>query len=162
KDEFGELRTDFRTYRKKVMPFFSNLLPEGHLRKYLAEQAGVNIEREFFLLWALGQDLPGAITATPADGEAWPEAADAEEGEKAAQKENMLRFSLAGVQLEFSAVESPSGGLTIPASGVGGSWIVKLPSREHAGVPENEFSMMRLASMLGMDVPRVDLVDIAS
>jgi len=163
KDEFGELRTDFRTYRKKVMPFFSNLLPEGHLRKYLAEQAGVNIEREFFLLWALGQDLPGAITATPADGEAWPpKAADAEEGEKAAQKENMLRFSLAGIQLKFSAVEGPSGGLTIPASGVGGSWIVKLPSREYAGVPENEFSMMRLASMLGMDVPRIDLVDIAS
>ena len=43
KDEFGELYTDFRPYQKRVMPFFSNLLPEGHLRKYLAEQVGVNL-----------------------------------------------------------------------------------------------------------------------
>ncbi len=163
KDEFGELRTDFRPNQKQVMPFFSNLLPEGHLRKYLAEQAGVNSEREFFLLWALGRDLPGAITIKPADGEIWPPEAAHVEGEDApVPNENMLQFSLAGVQLKFSAVKSTSGGLTIPASGVDGNWIVKLPSQEHSGVPENEFSMMRLASMLGMDVPRIDLVDIHS
>ena len=163
KDEFGELRTDFRPVQKQVMPFFSNLLPEGHLRKYLAEKAGVNIEREFFLLWALGQDLPGAITIVPADGEQWPpEAAETDGGQEAQPKENMMRFSLAGVQLKFSAIESASGGLTIPATGVGGDWIVKLPSREYTGVPENEFSMMRLASMLDMDVPKIDLVDIDS
>ncbi|MFW8637484.1 type II toxin-antitoxin system HipA family toxin [Cribrihabitans pelagius] len=161
KDQYGELRTDFKTVQTKVMPFFSNLLPEGHLRKYLAEQAGVNSEREFFLLWALGQDLPGAITITPADGEVWPpNAAEAGAGEQSSSKENMMRFSLAGVQLKFSAVEGAHGGLTIPASGVGGDWIVKLPSREYAGVPENEFSMMWLANKLGLDVPRIDLVDI--
>jgi serine/threonine-protein kinase HipA len=163
KDEFGELRTDFRPVQKQVMPFFSNLLPEGHLRKYLAEKAGVNIEREFFLLWALGQDLPGAITIIPADGEQWPpEAADADSFREARLKDNMMRFSLAGVQLKFSAIKGSSGGLTIPATGVGGDWIVKLPSREYMGVPENEFSMMRLASMLDMDVPKIDLVDIDS
>ncbi|MCD1628088.1 HipA domain-containing protein [Seohaeicola saemankumensis] len=163
KDEFGELRTDFRPVQKQVMPFFSNLLPEGHLRKYLAEKAGVNIEREFFLLWALGQDLPGAITIIPADGEQWPpEAAETDGGNAARSKDNMMRFSLAGVQLKFSAIEGASGGLTIPATGVGGDWIVKLPSREYMGVPENEFSMMRLASMLDMDVPKIDLVDIDS
>jgi serine/threonine-protein kinase HipA len=161
KDEFGELYTDFRPYQKRVMPFFSNLLPEGHLRKYLAEQAGVNSEREFYLLWALGHDLPGAITITPADGEAWPpDAADGSDDQGDDQRENALRFSLAGVQLKFSAVMEASGGLTIPASGVGGSWIVKLPSREFAGVPENEFSMMKLASLIGMNVPAIDLVSI--
>lgn len=161
KDEFGELYTDFRPYQKRVMPFFSNLLPEGHLRKYLADQAGVNPEREFYLLWALGHDLPGAITITPADGEAWPpDAADGADDHGDDQRENALRFSLAGVQLKFSAVMEASGGLTIPASGVGGSWIVKLPSREFAGVPENEFSMMKLASLIGMNVPAIDLVSI--
>jgi HipA N-terminal domain len=161
KDEFGELYTDFRPYQKRVMPFFSNLLPEGHLRKYLAEQAGVNPEREFYLLWALGHDLPGAITITPAEGEAWPpDAADGSDDQSDDQRENALRFSLAGVQLKFSAVMEASGGLTIPASGVGGSWIVKLPSREFAGVPENEFSMMTLASLIGMNVPAIDLVHI--
>lgn len=161
KDEFGELYTDFRPYQKRVMPFFSNLLPEGHLRKYLAEQASVNSEREFYLLWALGHDLPGAITITPADGEAWPpDAANGSDEQGDHQRENALRFSLAGVQLKFSAVMETSGGLTIPASGVGGSWIVKLPSREFAGVPENEFSMMTLASLIGMNVPAIDLVSI--
>jgi len=33
-------------------PFFSNLLPEGHLREYLAARAGVKPGREFFLLAA--------------------------------------------------------------------------------------------------------------
>jgi serine/threonine-protein kinase HipA len=50
--------------------------------------------------------------------------------------------------------------LTIPAEGVGGSWIVKLPAREFAGVPENEFSMMTLARHVGIDVPPLELVSI--
>ncbi len=162
KDEFGGLRTDFPPVQTKLSPFFSNLLPEGPLRRYLAEGAGVHPAREFFLLWALGRDLPGAITVTPADGETWPPEALAPHDEKPAASGNMLRFSLAGVQLKFSAVASVRGGLTIPASGVGGDVIVKLPSPDYDGVPENEYSMMRLAGLLGMDVPRIDLLDIGS
>ena len=146
------------------MPYFSNLLPEGHLRRYLAEKAGIHIDREFFLLWVLGQDLPGAITVEPADGEEWPdEAHKLLEGEAAKEAaENAMRFSLAGVQLKFSAVQSASGGLSIPTSGMGGNWIVKLPSREFANVPENEFSMMSLASMVGINVPVIGLVDVGA
>ena len=161
KDEYGEILTDFRPYQKRVMPYFSNLLPEGHLRKYLAEQAGVNPEREYYLLWALGHDLSGAITITPADSETGlPHTNGGDDNHDDHQRENALRFSLAGVQLKFSAVMEASGGLTIPASGVGGSWIVKLPSREYNGVPENEFSMMKLASLIGLNVPAIDLVSI--
>ena len=72
KDSFGNLITDIPPTRRRVAPFFANLLPEGPLRSYLADHAGVHPEREFYLLWALGKDLPGAITITPADGEAWP------------------------------------------------------------------------------------------
>lgn len=164
KDQFGELITDHRTTQTRLMPFFSNLLPEGRLREYLAERAGVNPEREFSLLWMLGRDLPGAITVRPADGEAWPPVAgkvlDADE--QAAREARVMRFSLAGVQLKFSALADATGGLTIPASGAGGSWIVKLPSENFAGVPENEFSMMTLARMVGINVPAVELVDTAS
>lgn len=164
KDQFGELLTDFRPYKTKLMPFFSNLLPEGHLRKYLAEKAGIHIDREFFLLWVLGLDLPGAITVTPADGEAWPDEAHSAVTEKASKTaaDHALRFSLAGVQLKFSAVNDASAGLTIPASGIGGDWIVKLPSREYAHVPSNEYSMMMLATMVGIDVPAIDLVDVGT
>ena len=70
KDQFGELITEFRPTQTRVMPFFSNLLPEGYMRTYLAERAGVNSVREFFLLWVLGKDLPGAVTIRSADSEA--------------------------------------------------------------------------------------------
>ena len=62
----------------------------------------------------------------------------------------VLRFSLAGVQLKFSAVMEASGGLTVPAGGMGGSWIVKLPSARFAAVPENEFAMLELARRAGI------------
>ena len=164
KDSLGDLITDFRPYKIKLMPYFSNLLPEGHLRRYLAEKADIHIDREFFLLWVLGQDLPGAITVVPADGEEWPdEAHNILEGEAAKEAaEDAMRFSLAGVQLKFSAVQSASGGLTIPTSGVGGNRIVKLPSREFANLPENEFSMMSLARMVGINVPAIGLIDVRS
>jgi serine/threonine-protein kinase HipA len=165
KDRLGELITAFRPTQTRVMPFFSNLLPEGHMRTYLAERAGVNPLREFFLLWVLGMDLPGAITIRPADGETWPPGTDDADADNDRRREehrraNALRFSLAGVQLKFSAVDEAGGGLTIPAKGVGGSWIVKLPSRQFGGVPENEFSMMTLARLVGIDVPALQLVDI--
>ena len=165
KDSLGGLITEFKPVQTRVMPFFSNLLPEGRLRDYLSERAGVNPDREFFLLWVLGRDLPGAVTITPADGGDWP--ADARSDRRATQDAaaatgNALHFSLAGVQLKFSAVADPKGGLTVPASGIGGSWIVKLPSTSYAGVPENEYSMMTLAARIGIDVPRIDLVDTAA
>jgi serine/threonine-protein kinase HipA len=75
--------------------------------------------------------------------------------------EGVLRFSLAGVQLKFSAVMEASGGLTIPAHGVGGSWIVKLPATQFAAVPENEYVMLELARAIGIQVPAIRLVRVA-
>lgn len=160
KDQFGKLLTAFRPYQSVLPPFFSNLLPEGPLRRYLAERAGVKEKREFFLLWMLGRDLPGALSVHPADGEALPP--QVEEDLTPDKRQNMLRFSLAGVQLKFSALKNDpkKGGLTIPVEGVGGSWIVKLPSHQYPGVPENEYSMMTLAKAMGMDVPEIQLIDV--
>jgi len=157
KDDLGGLITDVKPTQRVLPPFFSNLLPEGQLRSYLAERAGVNQQREFFLLWALGQDLPGALDVRPLEGEALPPA-KAED----IKRPNALRFSLAGIQLKFSALENGTkrGGLTIPAQGTGGSWILKLPSQQFAGVPENEFSMMSLARAMGMDVPPLKLIEL--
>jgi serine/threonine-protein kinase HipA len=164
KDSFGELITEFKPTQTALMPYFSNLLPEGHLREYLSERAGVKSAREFFLLWALGMDLPGAITVAPDKDEAWPgdldDRAEESDSDKDKSLDDALRFSLAGVQLKFSAISEASGGLTIPAKGIGGSWIVKLPSARFAGVPENEYSMMELARLVGMDVPSINLIDI--
>ena len=165
KDAYGELITEFKMRQTKVMPFFSNLLPEGHMRRYLADTANVNPEREFFLLWVLGQDLAGAITIVPADGEDLPPTAQRNlEGDESGERneDSVLRFSLAGVQLKFSAINEATGGLTIPARGMGGSWVVKLPSREYEQVPENEFSMMTMARLVGIDIPAIQLIDVNS
>ncbi len=160
KDTLGELITDFNPTQTKLIPFFSNLLPEGAMRDYLGERASVNPEREFFLLRVLGKDLSGAVTIEPADGEDPPPNVSDPTDDEQSQKEGPLRFSLAGVQLKFSGVKNASGGLTIPVSGAGGSWIVKLPSSRFEHVPENEYSMMELARQIGMDVPETSLVDI--
>ncbi|GGN19803.1 MULTISPECIES: type II toxin-antitoxin system HipA family toxin [Marinomonas] len=159
KDSLGGLLTNFKPTQTKLTPFFSNLLPEETMRHYLAERAGVNPAREFFLLWVLGQDLAGAITVEPADGEALPPNVH-QDIEDETKTDGPMRFSLAGVQLKFSAVQQANGGLTIPATGQGGSWIVKLPSSRFEAVPENEYSMMELARMVGMDVPETQLLPI--
>ena len=153
----GELLTFApRAYPGRLPPFFSNLLPEGLLRDLLVRRAGVRPSDEFALICALGEDLPGAVrviehaealgtapTGYPASHE---------------QDEAPLRFSLAGVQLKMSAILKAEGGLTVPASGVGGDCIIKLPSTTMDSVPENEFAMMTLAAKIGIPVPDVRLI----
>lgn len=159
KNAAGRLITEHNSTQTRLLPFFSNLLPEGVLRDYLAERAGVKPGREFFLLWALGADLPGAVTVRPPDGEPLPPGAEPRDAEGApAGVDAALRFSLAGVQLKFSAVEQAGKGLTIPAHGAGGDWIVKLPSNRWAGVSENEYSMMSLAASIGIETPEIRLL----
>ncbi|WP_022729042.1 type II toxin-antitoxin system HipA family toxin [Fodinicurvata sediminis] len=153
--------TEIRPVNTRVPPFFSNLLPEGHLREYLSARAEVNPEREFFLLNALGTDLPGAVTIAPTDVEAARGGHGQVEATAYKQAAHTMRFSLAGVQLKFSAIMEAAGGLTVPANGTGGSWIVKLPSARFPAVPVNEFVMMELARRIGIPVPEVKLIPLS-
>jgi serine/threonine-protein kinase HipA len=162
KDIRGGLITDVRTTQTRLPPFFANLLPEpGPMRDLLAARANIRPQREFFLIAVLGRDLPGALQIQPA-GSMPPEDASVvmEQSTENSQSPAPLRFSLAGVQLKFSAVQGAAGGLTVPADGVGGSWIVKLPSSRYPDVPENEFAMMELARRVGIAVPETRLIPI--
>src|SRR6266705_3773509 len=152
----GGLVEQTRPTRARLPPSFSNLLPEAHLREYLAARGAIHPDREFFLIWLLGADLPGAVEIRSPDGDAPPPAEDAPSDTRG--KDELLRFSLAGVQLKFSALMEASKGLTLPVGGVGGDWIVKLPSPRFDVVPENEYAMMTLAAAVGIDVPEVRLV----
>ena len=164
KDIRGGLITDARPTQTRLPPFFANLLPEpGPMRDLLAARANVKPEREFFLIAVLGRDLSGALEIQPASG-VMPRddaAVVVEQSTADARPPEPLRFSLAGVQLKFSAVRSAAGGLTIPANGVGGSWIVKLPSSRYPEVPENEFAMMELARRVGIAVPETSLIPVS-
>jgi len=161
KGEHGGLLHEHNPTQTRLLPFFSNLLPEGPLRDYLAKRAGVKPMREYPLIQVLGPDLPGAIIIKPlgagagADGDLF---GGDDVQSKTAQK--LLRFSLAGVQMKFSAVEKATSGLTIPASGKGGNWIIKLPSARFPGMAANEFAMMSLAQKMGLDVPKVELMQL--
>ncbi len=145
--------------RARVPPWFSNLLPEGPLRDLVAKQAGVLPSREFFLLRHLGEDLPGAVrivadeTLIEMDDDRGFHP-DGQEGPGA------WHFSLAGVQLKFSARRGERG-LTIPVSGLGGDWIIKLPDSRYPKVPENEYSTMQWAKASGIRIPELELVDVA-
>jgi serine/threonine-protein kinase HipA len=155
----NEYLADIRPTRTRLHPYCANLLPEGPLRAYLAEHAKVNPVRDFPLLWLLGSDLPGALIVSDHDGRPNLLEKNATSATDATSNGKVLRFSLAGVQLKFSATGMPDCGLTIPVSGLGGTWIVKLPDQRFNRVSENEHSMMTFAKAVGIDVPEIGLVE---
>lgn len=142
--------------------WFSNLLPEGRLREWIAADRKVSPHREMELLAQVGHDLPGAVRVLPApDGEddssEWlPKPAPTLASEHP-REDDTWRFSLAGVALKFSML-AKGDRLTLPAFGVGGDWIVKLPDQTYPDAPRNEFTMMSLAASAGVEVPPVRLV----
>lgn len=156
-NDADEIQADSRMTQTKLPPWFSNLLPEGPLRTYLGAKHQINPEGEFQLLTALGQDLPGAVRAVLSRGSLGDLSTSEEEDAQESISE-ALRFSLAGVQLKFSASIEKTGKLTLPASGIGGDWIVKLPSLNYPAVPENEALMLDLAQKAGICVPEHHLV----
>lgn len=146
----------------RLPAWFSNLLPEGRLRDWIAADRKVSVDREMELLAQVGHDLPGAIQVLPeanAPDDAWdPSNAEADPYDHDGVDEDRgWRFSLAGVGLKFSMVRHGDR-LTLPAHGEGGDWIVKLPDRVYADVPRNEHAMMSLAAAVGINVPEVALL----
>ena len=93
----GNLIQQTKTVQTKIPPFFSNLLPEGHFRSYLAERGNINPAREFQLITLFGQDLPGAVIVEPWEGITPTAEQLVHEGNVPDQ--SAYRFSLAGVQL---------------------------------------------------------------
>lgn len=156
----GEVWKKIRSHPGHLPPFFENLLPEGVLKDILAKRANVDPSDQLTLLGALGEDLPGAVRAFPSSPDRGFD--PALNSNALAPNTNALRFSLAGVQLKLSACLKANGTLTIPATGSGGSWILKLPARGLRVVPENEYVMMSLARKVGIPVPHVELVPLES
>jgi serine/threonine-protein kinase HipA len=144
-----------RTHRV-APPFFANLLPDedGLLRGIIARQYNINRTRDYPFLQTLGLDLPGAVITRSTD----PLMDEGQELDKE-HVQHPLRFSLAGAQLKFSA-SMVANRLTLPLNGLGGYWIVKIPTNAFPRLPENEFAIMGLAKALGLNVPQIELVDL--
>ena len=154
-----------KTYvtHQRLHPLLSNLLPEGALRELIAQSLKIHIDNEFQLLATLGHDLPGALIATPLDPEEIPD--EIKFKLHISNPDQILKqeirtdnkFSLAGIQMKFS-MKAKDGRFTLAQateSSLLGDWIIKTPSSRHAFVPLNEYSMMTLAKMVGIDVPEI-------
>lgn len=146
----------------RLPPWFSNLLPEGRLRDWIAEDRGVSVDREMELLAQVGRDLPGAVTVIEDTASPDQEPAAGLGTDRVVESESPAwKFSLAGVGLKFSMLRS-NDRLSLPASGLGGDWIVKLPDQAYEDVPLNEYVMMTFARRCGIEVPEVLLVERSS
>lgn len=139
--------------------WFSNLLPEGPLREWIARDRGVSAQRELQLLLEVGHDLPGAVevrTGAEVDGDL--EDLEASEAVRRSDwDESVWKFSLAGVGLKFSMLRKGDR-LSIPAANLVGDWIVKFPDAVHPEVPINEFASMSLAREVGIECPDIELI----
>lgn len=159
-----EERRHHRVFRQASYPgqlptFFTNLLPEGALGAMIAAEA--HPVDAAATLAVVGEDLPGAVIVRPALAVATlsPGAKRYDEPlVPAAPRDDYLRFSLAGVQLKFSAVESAEDRFVLPFRGLEGRWILKFGSEVYPGLPENEFAVMGWAQACGLNVPEHRLI----
>ncbi|WP_022941075.1 type II toxin-antitoxin system HipA family toxin [Psychromonas hadalis] len=71
------------------------------------------------------------------------------------------KFSLAGVQLKFSSTRNKDGRFNINQDDDIQSWIIKTPSTIHPHLPSNEYSMMRLAESVAIEIPEIKLVPLS-
>ena len=153
---------------QRVPAWFSNLLPEGRLRERLAQMYGVSPRNEFRMLLVVGADLPGAVSIEAHDEDdagnmevIGGDAAGTDDSSVVlsddADLSDLIRFSVAGVQLKLSMLMS-AGGMSIAGPGILGNRLVKFPSRHYADIPKNEFAMMTWARESGIDTPPCELV----
>ncbi len=152
---------------QRLPQWFSNLLPEHRLRDLIANEYEISPRNEFRLLVAVGSDLPGAIQIVPdlhPDGgiesvEAGSTSVSFAPRARAIEDPDvnrLIRFSIAGVQLKLSVLWSGNT-LTLPGRGELGDHLVKLPSRQYPGIPENEFATMTWARETGIETPDCNL-----
>jgi len=147
--------------QQRLHPVLSNLLPEGVLREWFAQMLKVHPDNEFPMFAQLAADLPGALIAEPVMPDQIPEGVLDHRTRVEPVPRMVLdgrpHFSLAGVQMKFSMFEA-DGRFNVSQPGTLGEWIVKTPSTRHQDVPVNEYTVMKLAELVGVDIPEIKLV----
>ncbi|CAI0970223.1 type II toxin-antitoxin system HipA family toxin [Serratia quinivorans] len=146
---------------QRLPPVLSNLLPEGALRSWLAQSLKTHVNEEFPLMAWAGANLPGALEARALAASEIPAWALTSRGELEAVQIDVgldaQKFSLAGVQMKFSSLRK-DGRFNISSQVGSDSWIIKTPSTVHRNLPENEYTAMRLAQAIGVEIPDIELV----
>ena len=160
--------------RKECRPFFAGLLPEEMGRVLVAKHFGLSDKNDFAILAKIGAECAGAVSLLSDEKEPLVSAheyriiSSTELAEKMAQLptrpllvgEAGVRLSLAGAQGKL-AVMIRDGELALSLDGSPSSHILKPESAHYEGLVENEFSCMRLAKAVGLNVASVEMAKAA-
>lgn len=162
---YGELETE---------AFFAGLLPESeHTKKIIARRFGVSANNTFALLKAIGHDCAGAISCYAVEEDfiaqsIMPLTAKVIDEEelyrhlKALPQQPLfldvdgLRLSLAGVQ-DKAAICLVDNKIALAEQGCPTTHILKPGSSHFQGMAENEYFCLRIAKLLGLPVPNIEL-----
>lgn len=159
-------------YEKKVVhAFFSGLLPDEIVRHRLAKYLGVSEKNSFSLLEAIGGECAGALSLfplgekpTPAsiddievlDDQSLKEILDLLKRRPLLAGDDGLRLSLAGAQDKI-AVGMVDGKIALVRGNSPTTHILKPVIESIKDSVHNEVFCMRLASMVGIEVPKVEI-----
>lgn len=152
---------------KECLPFFEGLLPEGEIRRQIADFAHVPATSTIKLLEQYGADIAGALVITGEkeyeSGEfGYAEITADEISKKISQKSRIpmilsgerIRLSLAGAENKIP-VRYKEGRYYLPVGTAASSHIIKATDE----FVDNEFICNRLAFHCGLDVPQMEVVD---
>lgn len=153
--------------------FFSNLLPEGGIRRRVARQLGVSAENTFALLEGIGGDCAGAVSVlrpgeVPLQSGRYRPISTDELGRELASLpshpflagEEGVRLSLAGAQNKLPLFVDQDA-YFIPEGNLPSSHILKIAIDKLEDTVTNEAFCMTLARQVGLVVPEARVVDIA-
>ncbi len=153
----------------EARPFFANLLPEADIRRAIARRLGISEKNDFALLEAIGGECAGAVTVLPAGtelpingeyrsltDEALIELVESLPDRPFLAGEEGVRLSLAGAQNKLP-VYLDGGRIFLPSGGYPSSHILKPNIPGHEDTVINEAFCMRLATTMGLSVPKVEI-----
>jgi len=158
-----------------VRSFIDGLLPEGDVRRAIAEELGLRAGDTYGLITALGRDCAGALVIQP-DNEVPPSSPTtmAAEPIDAAELESLVanlrsaplgvsdrvRLSLAGVQEKLLLTRMCDGRWGRPIDGTPSTHILKPELREYPHTVANEAFCMRLANVLNLPTARIETTEV--
>ena len=153
---------------KRTRPFFAGLLPEEGPRIRIAEILGISESNDFAMLERIGGECAGAISLLPqdvappslenrirtlTDTELVTLVSELPRRPMLAGEEG-LRLSLAGAQDKLPVV-ADGDSIALPLGNTPSTHIIKPEPERFPGLVANELFCMKLAGILGLNVPQV-------
>lgn len=156
--------------------FFENLLPEGEIKNLIEAHGKSSIKSEFGFLQEFGGDCAGAFKILPEKAKIIQSKTPRKElrlevifkylNEKKSLTDVILnkeggKFSLAGAQDKFAVIFEKNK-IYLPLDGSPTTHIIKPHVRYFNSThdtPYNEYLCMKLAAAVGLNVPKVDIIE---